>query len=65
MHRDFALNPHPGRGLVTEARGKGVAAPLRLEKSPQLPLTPYYDPRVNFLLLTPRILRPVKIGAGI
>lgn len=60
--RDFALSPQTGRGLVTEASGKGMAAPLRLEKSPQLPLTPYYDPGVNFLLLTPRIIRPVKMG---
>lgn len=28
-----------------------MAAPLRLEKPPQLPLTPYYDPGVNFFAL--------------
>lgn len=39
-----------------------MAVPLLLEKPPQLPLTPYYDTGVNFLFLTPRIIRPVKMG---
>lgn len=47
--RDFALNPHPGRGLVTEAGIEGMAAPLRLKIFP-LPLTVSYDLGENFLL---------------